>query len=88
MFLVKLLNRITGEFLVEFGTDLAVHQAASDSVPIFVVVDAILEPVGVITEPVLLVASVGKNFSGAFVGDGEGEDGEDEEENDEEEHHE
>ena len=86
MFLVELLNGITGEFIVEFITDLAVDQTASDSVPVFVVPNTILKPVGVIAESVLLVASVGEDFSGAFVGDGEGEDGEDKEENDEKEH--
>lgn len=86
VFLVELLHGITGESLVEFTADLAVDQAALDSVPVFAAVHAILEPVGVIAEPVLLVASVGQDLTGAFVGDGEDEDGEDEEEDDEDEH--
>lgn len=86
MFGVELFDGIAGEFVAEVGADFAVDQAAPDSVPVFVVVDPILEPVGVIAEAVLFVASVGEGFAGAFVGDGEGEDGEDEEEEDEEEH--
>ena len=61
-------------------------QAAFDLVPVLGVVDPLLEPVGVVSEAVLLVAAVGDDLSGTLVGDGEGEDGEDSEEEDEEEH--
>ena len=61
-------------------------QAALDPVPRLSVVDPFLQPVGVIPEPVLLVPSTRKGFTGTLVGDNEGEDGEGEDEDNEEEH--
>lgn len=65
---------------------LAFLQAAPDLTPVSVVVDALLEPVGVVPEAVLLVSPARDDLAGAGVGDDEGEDGEAEEEDDEEEH--
>jgi len=51
-------------------------ETAPNSSPGVSVVHSVLKPVGVVTEPVLLVASVGKDLTGTLVGDNEGEDGE------------
>ncbi|ONK69678.1 uncharacterized protein A4U43_C05F25580 [Asparagus officinalis] len=66
--------------------NLAINQTAPDLPPILGALDPLLQPVGVVPEPVLLVASPGDNLAGSLVGDDEGEDGEAEEEDDEEEH--
>ncbi|KAM0988016.1 hypothetical protein ACFX13_012245 [Malus domestica] len=52
----------------------------------FGAVNPFLEPLRLVPEPVLLVPFPGKYFSGAFVGDSEGEDGDCEDDHDEEEH--
>jgi hypothetical protein len=83
---VELISGDVEVLVSEVGADLAVVQAALDLVPVLVVVDPLLEPVGVVSEAVLLVAAAGDDLSGALVGDGEGEDSEDGEEEDEEEH--
>ncbi|OAY76094.1 WAT1-related protein [Ananas comosus] len=72
--------------LLEPLANLRVLQAAPDLGPVLGVVDALLEPVGVVAEAVLLEPAVGDGLAGALVGDEEGEEGEGEEEEDEEEH--
>jgi hypothetical protein len=72
--------------VLQFLADLGVLEAAPDPVPVLAVLHPLLQPVGVVAEPVLLVPSAGDGLAGALVGDDEGEDGEAEEDDDEDEH--
>jgi hypothetical protein len=71
---------------VQSAADFGIGDAALDLGPVGGVVDALLEPVGVVAELVLLVAFARDRIPRAGVGDHEREDGEAEEEHDEEEH--
>jgi len=80
------LSSVVGELGLKFGAEFGRLETALNSVPGVSVVDSVLKPIGVVTEPVLLVASVGKDLTSTLVGDNEGEDGEGEKKEYEEEH--
>lgn len=73
--------------LPEFLTDIAIGQTGLDLIPVLCAVDPLLQPVGVVSQPILLVPFFRKDLSGPLVGDDKGEDGEAKKEDYEEEHH-
>lgn len=83
---VELIDCVANILLMKFRADLAINKTALDLVPVLVVVNPLLQPIGVISKPILLVTLAGESFPGALVGDDEGEDREGEEDDDEEEH--
>ena len=72
--------------VLQFLADLGVLEAAPDPVPVLGVLDPLLQPVGVVPEPVLLVPPPRDGLPGALVCHNEGEDGEAEEDDDESRH--
>lgn len=86
MLLIKLLCGFIDGTLSEAFADLTVLNAALDPSPVACLFHSLLQPIRVVSEPVLLVAPVGHHLAGALVGDDEGEDCEAEEEENEEEH--
>ena len=83
---VELLDSVVSKLVFEFGAKFPRLEATPNPVPRVGVVHSLLQPVGVIPEPVLLIPSIGKGLTSTFVGDNEGEDGERKGEKDEQEH--
>lgn len=73
---------------MKFGAELARLKATLDSIPCFGVIHSFLQPVRVITKPILFIPSSRQNLPCAFISNNEGEDGEGEDDNDEQEHNE
>lgn len=84
---IKLLNSFANLVLAQALTHLAILQTALDPVPVLGVVNPLLQPIGVIPEPILLIPLPRQNLSGTLVSDHKGEDGEAEEKHDQEKHH-
>lgn len=83
---IKFLEGVVKVLVGKTGADLAVDETALNLVPILCFVDPVLQPIGVVAKPVLLITPVGDNLASAFVGNNKSEDSEGEEEDDEDEH--
>lgn len=81
-----LVEGIDGAILGEIAANLAISQATLDLRPVLGIVNALLQPVVVVSEFILLVAFARNSSPGSRVGDHEREDGEDEEHENEGEH--
>jgi len=86
VFFVEGGSGIVDKLVVKLGANFSIDQATLDLIPVLIISHSLLQPVGVITETVLLVPSLRHHFAGAFVGDNESEDGEAEEDEDQDEH--
>lgn len=88
MLRIELLEVVIDILISETRTNLAVGQATLNLIPILSIANPLLQPIGVITEPILLIPTTRHDLPCALVGDSEGEDGENREKKNEEEHYE
>lgn len=85
MWFVKIFGR-SWTSVKQLLADFTIRQTTPNLTPI--IVDPLLQPIGVFSKPILLVASTWNRLAGALVGDDEGEDREAEEKQDQQKHHE
>ena len=83
---IELIHSIPDILIFKTGADFSINKATLNFVPVLGTVNPFLQPVRVITKPILLITTIREDFSGTFVCDSEGKNGESEEYNDEEEH--
>lgn len=86
MLSIELLNGVVHILVSKTATNLTIMQATLNLVPILGIANPLLQPIGVITEPVLLIPTIGHGLPSTLVGNSKDKDGKDEEKNYEEEH--
>ena len=86
MFVVEVFDRNTNKFIFKLRTNLAVSETTPNLIPVLVTVHTFLQPVRVISKPILFIPSLGNFLPCAFVSDNKGENRETEDEEDQEEH--
>jgi len=84
--IIKLVNSFANIFVRKSRTNFAVNQTTPDLFPVLGAINSLLQPVGVVPQPVLLVSSARDDFSGTLVGDDESEDSEAKQYDDQEKH--
>ncbi|KAJ0788825.1 hypothetical protein HanPI659440_Chr05g0196401 [Helianthus annuus] len=83
---IKLINRnrsTTRSVINQALTHLTILQTAPNLIPILLTTHTVLQPPGIISQPVLLITSTGNHLTGAFIRHNERKNGETEEQNDE-----
>ena len=86
MLSIELLNGVVHILFNKTGTNLTILQATVNIVPILGIGNLLLQPIGVITKPILLIPMIRQGLPSTLVGNSKDKDGKHEEKNYEEEH--
>ena len=86
MLSMELLNGVVHILVSKTCTNLTILQATLNIVPILGIGNPLLQPIGVITKPILLIPTTRQGLPSTLVGNSKGKDGKHEEKNYEEEH--